>query len=122
MKRTIELKHVSAKRTVQGLLDGLMDRLEEKLGHLNGDAVSVHVAFEENSAHRLFRTSVTCHVPGHLVAAHEEQRDAGAAARKAFAEVERQLAKYARAARRQQLVRRLQHNTRIGQDWEGPGE
>ena len=122
MKRTIELKHVGAKRTVQGLLEDLMDRLEDKLGHLDGEAVSVHVAFEENRAHRLFRASVTCHVPGHLVAAHEEQRDAGAAIRKAFAEIERQLARYTRAARRQQSVKRLQRNARVVQASEGPRE
>ena len=107
MKRAIELKHVGASRTVRGLLEDLMDRLEEKLGHLDGDAVSVHVAFEENSAHRLFRIAVTCHVPGHLVAAHEEQRDAGAAIRKAFAEVGRQLEKHRPAVRREKLMRRL---------------
>lgn len=107
MKRAIELKHVGAKPTVQGLLNDRMDRLEDKLGGFDSDAVSVHVAFEESRVHRLFRIAVTCHVPGHLVAAHEEQRDAGAAVRKAFAEVERQLAKHTRVVRREKLMRRL---------------
>ena len=119
MKRIIELKHVGARRTVQGLLEDLMDRLEEKLGHINSDAVSVHVAFEENNAHRLFRASVTCHVPHHMVAAHEEQRDAGAAIRKAFAEVERQLAKHKAVVQREKLVRRLKRKERALQPSEG---
>ena len=93
MKRTIELKHVGPKDHVRRLLEELIDRLEAKLDHGANDAASVHVVFEEERAHRLFRTSLTCHVPGHILAAHEERRDAGAAIREAFAEVERQLEK-----------------------------
>lgn len=106
MKRFIELKHVKAKAHVRGLLEELMDRLEHKLRHFTGDAVSLHVLFEENGRHALFRASVTCHVPGHTVAAHEEQRDPGAAIRQAFAEVERQLEKRKASRRHERLVRR----------------
>ena len=119
MKRTVELKHVGARGTVQGLLDDLMDRLEDKLAHVRSDAVSVHAVFEENRAHRLFRLSITCHVPGYMAAAHEEQRDAGAAIRKAFAEVERQLAKHTSVVRRKKLMRRLTRRARALQPSEG---
>ena len=121
MKRTVELKHVGAKQTVQGLLSDRMDRLEDRLGHFDGDAVSVHAVFEENRAHRLFRVSVTCHVPSYLAAAHEEQRDAGAAIRKAFAEVERQLAKHTSVVRRKKLMKRLTRRTRALQPVEEDG-
>ena len=94
MKRTIELKHVGPRAHVQQLLEELIARLEEKLGHLPKDAVSLHVLFEENGQHKLYRTSLTCHVPGRTVAAHEESREAGATIRQAFAEVERQLEKH----------------------------
>lgn len=93
MKRAIELKHVGPKDHVRRLLEELIDRLEAKLDHGADDTASVHVVFEEERAHRLFRASLTCHVPGHTLAAHEEHRDAGTAIREAFAEVERQLEK-----------------------------
>ena len=93
MKRTIELKHVGPREHVRRLIDELIDRLDEKLAHYPEDAVSVHALFEENGTHKLYRASLTCHVPGHMVAAHEENRDAGRAIRRAFAELGRQLQK-----------------------------
>lgn len=110
MKRFIELKHVKAKDRVRGLLEELIDRLEHKLQHFTADTVSVHVLFEENGRHVLYRASVTCHVPGYTVAAHEEQRDAGAAIRQAFAELERQLEKCKATRRHERLVRRSKRN------------
>ena len=112
MKRTIELKHVGPKGHVRTLLEELIGRLEEKLSRFPRDAVSIHLVFEENGTHKLYRTSLTCHVPGHTVAAHEERRDAGASIREAFTEVERQLEKqkavlgYERLRRRSRLARR----------------
>ena len=93
MKRSIELKHVGPREHVQRLFEELIDRLGTKLKHFPDDAVSVHAVFEENGTHKLYRTSLTCHVPGHTVAAHEERREAGASIRDAFAELERQLEK-----------------------------
>ena len=106
MKRTIELKHVSARHHVRNLLEELIDRLEEKLQHFSSDAVSLHVVFEENGSHKLYRASLRCHVPGHTVAAHEERRDAGAAIRGTFAEIERQLEKRKAILRHEHLLRR----------------
>lgn len=107
MKRFVELKHVKAKEQVRGLLEDLMDRVDHKLRHFPSDAVSLHVMFEETNGRRaLFRTSVTCHVPGHTVAAHEERHEAGLAIRQAFAEVERQLEKRKATRRHEREVRR----------------
>ena len=107
MRRIIELKHVGAKRHVRTLLDELLDRLEEKLRHFSGEVVSVHVLFEENGTHKLYRTALTCHVPGRTVAAHEEQRDAGLSIRQAFRELERQLEKQKATVRHERLLRRV---------------
>lgn len=102
MKRFIELKHVGPKAHVRRLIDELLDRLEQKLRHFPADAVSAHILFEENGTRTLSRASLTCHVPGQMVAAHEERREPGQAIRLAFEEVERQLEK-------QDPVRRQRH-------------
>ena len=106
MKRIIELKHVGPKDHVRNLLEELIGRLEEKLSHFPDDAVSLHVMFEENGTRTLHRTSLSCHVPGHMVAAHEERREPGASIREAFRELERQLEKQKAFLRREHLRRR----------------
>lgn len=111
MKRFIELKHVGPKAQVRGLIEDLSGRLEDKLRHFPEEAVSLHVVFEENGAHTLYRTAVTCHVPGHTVAAHEESRQAGTTIREAFAEIERQMDKL-NAVIRQDYLRRRSAKTR----------
>lgn len=107
MKRTFELKHVGPKQHVQALLEDLSDRLEEKLSHFPSQTISLHVVFEENGTHKIFRTALNCHVPGHTVAAHEEGRNAGTSIRAAFAELERQLEKQKTIVRGERLRRRL---------------
>ena len=94
MTRLIELKHIGPKNHVRKLVEELCDRLEDKLQSVDAEAVSVRVVFEENGAHKLFRASVTCHVPHYLAAAHEEDHDPGAALRGAFEEIEHQLEKH----------------------------
>ncbi len=94
MKRVIELKHVGPKPHVRQLIEELIDRLEDKLQHFPSDAVSIHVLFEENGSHKVFRTSLTCHIPGHTAAAHDEGREGGQTIHAAFEELERQLLKY----------------------------
>lgn len=106
MKRWFEIKHVGPRAQVQALLTQLSDRLEEKLRHFSPDAVTLRVMFDESGSHKLYRTSVTCHVPGHTVAAHEEHRVAGVAIREAFAELGRQLEKQKAIARHEPDVRR----------------
>jgi ribosome-associated translation inhibitor RaiA len=106
MKRTIDIKHVGPDGQVRNLIDHLIDRLADKLRHFPEDSVSVHVLFEENGSHKVYRTSLTCHLPRHMAAAHEESRDAGATIRRAFAEVERQLERQDAMIRRKHLRRR----------------
>ncbi|HAM40727.1 MAG TPA: hypothetical protein DDX89_08865 [Candidatus Omnitrophica bacterium] len=106
MKRFIELKHIGPKGHVRRLIEALCDRLEDKLAHFEADAVSVHAVFEENGTHKLARTSVTCHVPRHVIAAHDEGREGGTTIRRAFEEVERQLEKCNAIVRGERLRRR----------------
>ena len=114
MKCTIELKHVGPRGHVQQLLEELTARLEEKVAHFSSNTVSLHVAFEENGRHNLYRMSLSCHVPGHTVAAHQEGRDAGLCIRKAFAEVERQLEKQKAIIRHEHQRRRSRRAGRDG--------
>ena len=106
MKCTIELKHVGPRSHVQLLIEELVARIEDKLSHFAGDSVSLHVIFEENGSHKLYRMAVNCHLPKHTVAAHQEGRDAGLCIRKTFAEVERQLEKQKAIIRHEHDVRR----------------
>ena len=115
MKRTIELKRIGPKAQVRALLEDLIGRLEARLAHFPQDAVSIHVVFEENGSHKLCRTSIACHVPGHTVAAHEEDRDPGASIREAFGEVERQLEKEKALLRHEHLRHRAGRSAIAGE-------
>ena len=112
MKRLIELKHVGPRQHVLHLLDDLIGRLEDRLSHYRADAVSLHVLFDENGTHKLYRIALTCHVPGHLVAAHEESRNAGTMIRRAFAELERQLDRLKATVRHEHALRRSRRTQR----------
>ena len=114
MQRIIELKHIGPKAHVRALLEELIGRLEEKVRYFAGEATSVHVVFDVNGSHKLYRTSLTCHIPGHVVAAHEEDREAGVSIRAVFTEVERQLEKQKAIARHEHEVRRSKRVSRFG--------
>lgn len=111
MQWNIELKHVGPKAHVRHLLEELIVRLEERLAHFPQDALSLRVVFEENGSHKLYRTSLTCHLPGHMAVAHVEHRDPGLAIRRAFADVGRQLEKR-KASIRHEHDRRQARRTR----------
>lgn len=112
MKRTIEIKHVEPKDHVRQLLEELCDRLEEKLQHFRQESVSIHVQFEENGRRTLSHIALSCHVPGHMVAAHEEGRVPGTIIRKAFKEIERQLEKQKAHVRGDYQLRRRRRQAR----------
>ena len=110
MRLLIDLKHVGPRELVQNLIHELSDRIEQKLSHMGQDSISVRVVFEEIPARRpLYKAAITCHIPRHLIAAHEERRDAGQALRWAVKEVERQLDKQIAIVRRERLRRRGEH-------------
>jgi ribosome-associated translation inhibitor RaiA len=91
---------------VRALIDELLDRLEHKLRHFPAEVVSAHALFEENGSRTLYHASLTCHIPGRLIAARKEARNPGQALRGAFAELERQLEKQNRTLRQRHLRRR----------------
>lgn len=93
MKWHMTLRCSAPREHVQQLLTSLIDRLGKQLNHFPEEAVSLHVVFEENGARKLYRTRLTCHVPGHMLAAREERRDPGLSIHQAFSELERQLSK-----------------------------
>ena len=106
MKRVIELKHVGPKDLVRTLIDELIDRLEDRLKHFRDDSLSIHVLFEENGTHKLYRTAVSCHLPGHQLAAHDEGANAGMTIRSAFKEISRQAEKHSTLVRRTSVRKR----------------
>ena len=106
MKYTIDVKHVRPNAHVRHLIEELITRLEEKLQHFPQETVSLHVLCEENGTRKVSRVLLTCHIPGHTVAAHEEGREAGAAIRDAFDEIERQLAKHSARMRGEHVRKR----------------
>ena len=112
MIRTIELKHVGPKNHVRSLIEELIDRLEEKLQHLPQETVSIHVLFDENGTHKLYRAALTCHIPGHMTATHKEGREAGDTIRDAFKDLERQLDHSTVIIRREYLRKRLTKSLR----------
>jgi ribosomal subunit interface protein len=118
MRRIVEIKHVGPRQHVQQLIEELLDRLEERLTHFPSDAVSVHVLFQENGSRTLYRASLTCHVPRHVVAAHEERREPGTAIRRAFADLERQLEKQKAFLRREHQRRRAATRGRLTEEVE----
>lgn len=115
MKLSVELKHVGPRAHVQRLIEELAARVEHKLRHFPSDAVSLHAAFDENGSHRLYRTSLTCHLPGRTVAAREERRDAGISIHETFAELERRLEKQKALLRHERLRRRRTRNTQMSE-------
>lgn len=116
MQRFIELKHVGPKDHVRHLVEELIDRLEDRLRHFASEVVSIHVLFEENGTHKVYRTSLACHVPGHVLAAHDEGRDAGGTIRSAFEEIERQLEKCNAIVRGEPSRRRALHHHAIASE------
>ena len=123
MQRIIELKHIGPKALVRALLEELIDRLEDKLQRAASEATSVHVVFDVNGSHKLYRTALTCHVPGRTIAAHEEARNAGTSIRAAFSEIERQLEKQKAIVRHEHELRRSKrtNRSRILLSWVGAG-
>jgi ribosomal subunit interface protein len=103
MKTLVEVRGAKDKELVGLLIDDLLARLEERLKHYETDSVSTHVFFEENGDHSLSRTSISCHVPGHIIAAHQESKDPYFTIRKAFDEIERQLGKKSALMRKEHL-------------------
>ena len=99
MRRQIIMKHVQPKKHLRGLVDELLDRLEQQAEAFDRGSVSTHVTLEQNEAHSLFSVNLSCTVPKKTLAVREEGHEAGDIIREAFSELERQLKKYKAKAR-----------------------
>jgi RNA polymerase sigma factor (sigma-70 family) len=95
------------------LVDELIERLNKHAPNSPSDASFLRLFVDENAARKLYHVSLTCDVPGRMLAAQEERHDAEEAIREAFTEIARQLERhketlshshlYKRTARREEL-------------------
>jgi ribosome-associated translation inhibitor RaiA len=112
MLRSIEFKHVTAKEELRELSDELTAKVEKKVKSFPQKTVYLRVVIEEVVAKGLWTVSATLDFPGMLdfpgkiIAAKEEARDAHAAIRAAFAELERQIDAYKASLRGEQFWKR----------------
>ena len=114
MRHTLTFKHVSSKASLEPLIEELIEHLERQANGHQQEAMTVHVAVENNHAHKLVRSSVTCVVPRKTLAAHAESHDAVASIRSAFEDVDRQLKKYKARLRGDHLRRKASRKRAVG--------
>ena len=115
MRRNLEFKIFSPSHRLRELVEELIARLDRHAPNSPADTPFLRLFVDENSARKLYHVSLTCDVPGRMLAAQEERHNAEEAVREAFVEIERQLEKhketlshsylYKRPARREELRR-----------------
>ena len=115
MRRKLEFKNFSPSHRLRELVEELIARLDRHALHSPADTPFLRLFVDENAARKLYHVSLTCDVPGRMLAAQEERHNAEEAVRDAFVEIERQLEKhketlshsylYKRPARREELRR-----------------
>ena len=115
MRRNLEFKNFSPSHRLRELVEELIARLDRHAPNSPADTIFLRLFIDENAARKLYHVSLTCDVPGRMLAAQEERHDAEEAVREAFVEIERQLEKhketlshsslYKRPARREELRR-----------------
>ena len=115
MRSNLEFKNFSPSHRLRELVEELIARLDRHAPHSPADTIFLRLFVDENAPRKLYHVSLTCDVPGRMLAAHEERHDAEEAVRKVFVEIERQLEKhketlshsylYKRPARREELRR-----------------
>jgi ribosomal subunit interface protein len=116
VRRNLEFKNFSPGHRLRELVEELIARLDRRAPNSPADTIFLRLFVDENAARKLYHVSLTCDVPGLMLAAQEERHDAEEAVREAFVEIERQLEKhketlshsylYKRPARREELRRR----------------
>jgi ribosomal subunit interface protein len=115
VRRNLEFKNFSPSHRLRELVEELIARLGRHAPHSPADTIFLRLFVDENAPRKLYHVSLTCDVPGRMLAAQEERHDAEEAVRKVFVEIERQLEKhketlshsylYKRPARREELRR-----------------
>jgi ribosomal subunit interface protein len=115
VRHNLEFKNFSPSHRLRELVEELIARLDRHTPNSPADTIFLRLFVDENAARKLYHVSLTCDVPGRMLAAQEERHDAEEAVREAFVEIERQLEKhketlshsylYKRPARREELRR-----------------
>ena len=106
MRRSLEFKNFSPGRRLSELVEELIARLDRHAPNSPADAIFLRLFVDENAARRLYHVSLTCDVPGRMLAAQEERHNAEEAVREAFTEIERQLEKHKETLSHSYLYRR----------------
>jgi ribosomal subunit interface protein len=116
VRYNLEFKNFSPGNRLRELVEALIARLDRHAPNSRADTSFLRLFVDENATRKLYHVSLTCDVPGRMLAAQEERHDAEEAVREAFVEIERQLEKhketlshshlYKRPARREELRRR----------------
>ena len=94
MRSNFVYKNFSPSPRFREVVDELITRLDRHTPNTSADAIFLRLFVDENAARRLYHVSLTCDVPGRMLAAQEERHDAEEAVREAFTELERQLEKH----------------------------
>jgi RNA polymerase sigma factor (sigma-70 family) len=115
VRRNLEFKNFSPSHRLRELVEELIARLDRHAQRSPTDTPFLRLFIDENAARKLYHVSLTCDVPGRMLAAQEERHNAEEAVREAFVEIERQLERhketlshsslYKRPARREELRR-----------------
>src|SRR5262245_19374082 len=115
VRRNLEFKNFAPGHRLRELWEELIACLDRHAPHSPADTIFLRLFVDENAPRKLYHVSLTCDVPGRMLAAQEERHDAEEAVRKVFVEIERQLEKhketlshsslYKRPARREELRR-----------------
>jgi ribosomal subunit interface protein len=106
VRRNLEFKNFSPGHHLRELVEDLIARLDRHAPNSPADTIFLRLFMDENAARRLYHVSLTCDVPGRMLAAQEERHDAEEAVRKAFVEIERQLEKHKEALSHSHLYKR----------------
>jgi ribosomal subunit interface protein len=94
VRHNLQFKNFSPSHRLRELVEDLIVRLDRHAPNSPADTIFLRLFVDENVARRLYHVSLTCDVPGRMLAAQEERHDAEEAVREAFTEIERQLEKH----------------------------
>jgi ribosomal subunit interface protein len=94
VRHNLEFKNFSPGHRLRELVEELIARLDRHAPNSPADTIFLRLFVDENAARKLYHVSLTCDVPGRMLAAQEERHDAEEAVREAFVEIERQLEKH----------------------------
>jgi ribosomal subunit interface protein len=113
MERALELKGWTPLPVERDLLEKMILQLDRRVARLRLQTATLRALVEKNDARTLYRVSLTLELPGRMLVAHEERRDIAEAAREAFVELERQLARYEERRRNDDSYKRPERRAKL---------